>query len=261
MRILVSNDDGVTAPGLLAMARAAAALAEVTVVAPETAQSAAAHGITLTAPLSVNRVHLEGVREAYSVDGRPADCVKLAIRELMKPPPDLVVSGINDGANTGINVLYSGTVAAAAEGAFFGVPAVAVSLFHSERMDFSAAAELARDLIEQLLAGGLGGGSLFNINIPPLENGPPKGVQVVPQSTLPWEDYFEPVSGPGNRRAYWLKGDYLNLEPEADTDFHAVMNGYVTVTPLQFDLTHRQQLSEWAGQRWRLPGRSGTPRD
>ena len=259
MRVLISNDDGVRAPGILALARAMRSTGEITVVAPETAQSAAAHGITLTAPLSVNRLHLDGDLEAYSVDGRPADCVKLAVRELMKPPPDLVISGINDGANTGINVLYSGTVAAAAEGAFYDIPAVAVSLFHSERMDFDAAADLARALLEQLLADGLGGGSLININIPPLEAGPPKGVRVVPQSRLPWEDYFERVPGPADRQAYWLKGDYLNLEPDADSDFHAVMNGYVTITPLQFDLTHHQELKNLARRRWVLPGRPSTP--
>ena len=260
MRILVSNDDGVRAPGILAMARAMRPVAEVMVVAPETAQSAAAHGVTLTAPLSVNRVHLDGDFEAYSVDGRPADCVKLAIRELMQPPPDLVISGLNDGANTGINVLYSGTVAAAAEGAFFGIPAVAVSLFHSERMDFEAAAHLARALIEQLLADGLHGGSLININIPPLEGGAPKGVRVVPQSMLPWEDYFERVPGPDDHQAYWLKGDYLNLEPDADSDLHALVNGYVSITPLQFDLTHGAHLEELSRRRWVLPGQPDSPR-
>ncbi|UCG32147.1 MAG: 5'/3'-nucleotidase SurE [Phycisphaerales bacterium] len=259
MRILLSNDDGVRAPGILAMAQAMSACGDVVVVAPETSQSAAAHGITLTAPLSVDRVHLDGDFPAYAVDGRPADCVKLAIRELMKKPPDLVISGINDGANTGINVLYSGTVAAAAEGAFYNFPAVAVSLLHTERMDFAGAAVLARDLIRQLLDTGLAGHSLVNINIPALEQGPPKGVRVVPQSMIPWEDYFERVPGPADRQAYWLKGDYLALKPEADTDFHAVMNGYVTITPLQFDLTHHEALRSLGEHQWVLPANPGSP--
>jgi 5'-nucleotidase len=259
MHILLSNDDGVHAPGILAMAQAMSSCGEVVVVAPEASQSAAAHGITLTAPLSVDRVQLDGNFPAYAVDGRPADCVKLAIRELMKPPPDLIISGINDGANTGINVLYSGTVAAAAEGAFYGIPSVAVSLFHSERMDFNRAAELARDLIRQLLTDGLSDGSLININIPSLDGGPPKGVRVVPQSMLPWEDYFERVAGPKNREAYWLKGDYLNLEPDADSDLHAVINGYVAITPLQFDLTQRPALTALAERRWELPAFPDSP--
>lgn len=256
MRILVSNDDGVTAPGLLAMARALREIAEVTVVAPETAQSAAGHGITLTAPLSVNRVHLDPGFGAFSVDGRPADCVKLAVRELIEPRPDMVVSGINDGANTGINVLYSGTVAAAAEGAFLGIPAVAVSLFHTERMDFNIAAQLALQLIEQLRAAGLSGGSLININIPSLDPGMPKGVRVVPQSMLNWEDRFERAEGPQDRRAYWLRGESPSPKPGPDTDLHAVLDGYVAITPLQFDLTHHGELKTLAALDWELPRRT-----
>jgi 5'-nucleotidase len=255
MRVLVSNDDGVTAPGIAAMAQALCEVADVTVVAPETGQSAAAHGITLTAPLSVNRVHLDPRFKAYSVDGRPADCVKLAIRELVSPRPDLVVSGINDGANAGINVLYSGTVAAAAEGAFLGIPSVAVSLFHTERMDFAGAAQVALSLIETYCASKPGRGSLININIPSLEQGRPRGVRVVPLSMQNWEDRFERVDGPGDRLAYWLRGESPGADAMPDTDLHAVLEGYVTITPLQFDLTNRSELKTLAGEAWRLPDR------
>ena len=120
-------------------------------------------------------------------------------------------------------------------------------------MDFDRAAEMARALIQELLSDGLSRGSLININIPSLDDGPPKGVRVVPQSMLPWEDYFERVAGPKNRQAYWLKGDYLNLEPDADSDLHAMMNGYVAITPMQFDLTQRQALKALAERRWPIP--------
>jgi len=247
MRILVTNDDGIMAPGLLALRRAMAQLGDVTVVAPTTPQSAVAHSITLTAPIRVHRVSLGDGAIGYGVEGRPADCVKLALLELMPERPDLVASGVNLGVNAGINVLYSGTVAAAVEGAFFGVPAVAVSIEDTDAADFDGAAHIARRLVEQLLARAAGRPILFNINVPDLSKGPPAGVRVVTQSLKGWREGWEKRSDPRGRTYYWMIGD---LEPEdvgVDSDVAALADRYVTITPLRFDLTDHARMEEMRG--------------
>jgi len=251
MRILVTNDDGILAPGLLALRRTMAELGDVTVVAPITPQSAVAHSITLTDPIRVHRVNLGDGAVGHGVAGRPADCVKLALLELMPERPDLVVSGINLGTNAGINVLYSGTVAAAVEGAFFGVPAVAVSIEDSDAADFDGAAGIARVLIGQLLGRAKGRPILFNINVPDLAKGPPRGVKIVPQSLKGWREGWEKRSDPRGRTYYWMIG---NLEPEdqgIDSDVAALAERYVTVTPLRFDLTDPARMEEMQGH-WGL---------
>jgi len=247
MRILVTNDDGIMAPGLLALRRAMAQLGDVTVVAPTTPQSAVAHSITLTAPIRVHRVSLGDGAIGYGVEGRPADCVKLALLELMPERPDLVASGVNLGVNAGINVLYSGTVAAAVEGAFFGVPAVAVSIEDTDAADFDGAAQIARRLVDQLLARAAGRPILFNINVPDLSKGPPAGVRVVTQSLKGWREGWEKRSDPRGRTYYWMIGD---LEPEdvgVDSDVAALADRYVTITPLRFDLTDHARMEEMRG--------------
>ncbi|MCX5677003.1 MAG: 5'/3'-nucleotidase SurE [Planctomycetota bacterium] len=247
MRILVTNDDGIMAPGLLALRRAMAQLGDVTVVAPTTPQSAVAHSITLMDPIRVHRVSLGDGAFGYGVEGRPADCVKLALLELMPERPDLVASGVNLGVNAGINVLYSGTVAAAVEGAFFGVPAVAVSIEDSDAADFDGAAQIARRLVDQLLARAAGRPILFNINVPDLSQGPPAGVRVVTQSLKGWREGWEKRSDPRGRTYYWMIGD---LEPEdvgIDSDVAALADRYVTITPLQFDLTDHARMEEMRG--------------
>src|SRR5438477_9540222 len=160
MLILLTNDDGIMAPGIVAMYRELAQLGEVHVVAPETVQSATGHGITLTSPLLTNRVTVENAFTGTAIDGRPADCVKLAVSQILPRQPDLVVSGINSGANVGINVIYSGTIAAAIEAAFLGLPSIAISLYLRKEIetDYKVAARRAMDVIEQVLAAGLKGG-------------------------------------------------------------------------------------------------------
>jgi 5'-nucleotidase len=244
MRILVTNDDGILAPGIVALRRAVADLGEVTLVAPVAPQSAVGHSITLTDPIRVHRVPLGDGVIGHGVHGRPADCVKLALLELMPERPDLVVSGVNLGANTGINVLYSGTVAAAVEGAFFGVPSVAVSIEDSDAADFDGAARVARRIIDQFLAQGPREPMLLNINVPDLAKGPPKGVRVCPQSMKGWREGWEKRSDPRGRTYYWMIG---SLEPEAvgvDSDVASLAEGYVTVTPLRFDLTDHSRMDE-----------------
>lgn len=258
MRILLTNDDGILAPGLAAMRRQLVTLGEVDVVAPATPQSAAAHAITVPGPIAVRHVRVGEAFEGYAVDGRPADCVKLALGPLLPHRPDLVVSGINDGANVAINVLYSGTVAAAAEGALFGVDAVAVSLERGESMDFDRAAQIARHVIERLVTAPPGGdaatpargklsrrrGWLVNLNIPALRPGVPRGLRVVRQSTQPMQDTYSRHEAPDGRSYFWLEGAFDESAYESATDLHALCEGYVALTPLHFDLTNERLLEQ-----------------
>ena len=253
MRVLLSNDDGILAPGLAAMRKALTALGHVDVVAPASAQSAAGHGITVDGPLVVRRVHVQNAFFGHSVEGSPADCVKLAVAELLDSPPDLVVSGVNDGANVSINVLYSGTVAAAAEGALLGFPAVAVSLKQGVERDFEQAASLAVRIIRHLLDAGLSGGQLININIPDLTLGPPNGVRVVPQATRTMADEFMKQSPQEGVDYYWLEGvDFDRAEHPTDNDLDALHERYIAVTPLQFDMTQYTLLEELNRISWKL---------
>lgn len=255
MLILLTNDDGIRAPGLAAMYRELMKLGEVHVVAPETVQSATGHGITLAGPLMTMRVEVDDTFTGTSVDGRPADCVKLAVAKLLPRQPDLVVSGINSGANVGINVIYSGTVAAAIEAAFLGLPAIAVSLYLRKPIepDYPAAATHALHAIQQCLAAGLRGGQIVTINLPALQNDePPKGVKVVRQCTRAWGDAYESRTDPRGRAYFWNTTVFSLGEQEEDTDVVALREGYITVTPLQFDLTHYEMLRDWAGREWTL---------
>jgi 5'-nucleotidase len=255
VRILLTNDDGVYAPGLQALRRELLALGEVTVVAPAGEQSAVGHSITLLTPLIVQEVLDEQQRPmGWAVEGRPADCVKLALMELLPEPPDLVVSGLNAGSNAGINVLYSGTVAAAIEGAFFQRPSVAVSLEYSKPkpLDFPRAAELARKVIEQILRQPMADNTLLNVNIPSLERGPVRGVRVVPQNIAPHRETFDRRVDPRGRVYFWSSPDFPCPDPHPDTDVTALAEGYITVTPLQFNLTDAAMMGTMQEWTWGL---------
>lgn len=252
MLILLTNDDGIRAPGLVAMYRELVKLGEVYVVAPETVQSATGHGVTLSAPLPTSQVTVENTFTGTSVDGRPADCVKLAVAELLPRAPDLVVSGINSGANVGINVLYSGTVAAAIEGAFLGLPSIALSLYLRADVptDYARAAQWSLDAIQHCRAAGLSGGQVASVNLPAL--GPeqrPTGTRVVRQCTRPWVDTYERREDPRGRIYYWNNSVFTLGTTENDTDVAALRDGYITITPLQFDLTHQPMMRQWAQHR------------
>ena len=253
MRILLTNDDGIHAPGLRAMRAELKKLGEVVVVAPATEQSAVGHSITLSTPLIVQQVFDESKEfVGWAVEGRPADCVKLALLELLPEPPDLVVSGLNAGANAGINMLYSGTVPAAIEGASFRQVSVACSQEYTKAAppDFIPGAGLARRVIEQLLAHRPPPGSLFNVNLPSPERGPVRGIRAVPQNVAPYSERFDRRIDPRGRAYFWSTPEFGCPEPHPDTDVTALAEGYITVTPLQFDLTHQRQLEEMAGWRW-----------
>jgi 5'/3'-nucleotidase len=252
VQILLTNDDGVFAPGLRALRAELQHLGDVIIVAPALEQSGVGHSITLLAPLIVKQVEeIDGSTLGWMVEGSPADSVKLGICELMPRPPDLVVSGINAGANAGINVLYSGTVAAAIEGAFFKITSIAVSLEISEHFDYPRAARHARMIIEQILEKNPVPGALFNVNLPASSRGEPKGVRVVPMSISRHGEAFERRKDPRGRTYYWTTySPPYNLEgPESDVT--SLSQGYITVTPLHFDLTHQAQLTDIATWDWK----------
>jgi 5'-nucleotidase len=251
MFILLTNDDGIRAPGLVALYRELAKAHEVQVVAPETVQSATGHGVTTAGPLLTSRVKVEDAFEGTAVDGRPADCVKLAINQLCGGRvPDLVVSGMNSGTNVGINVIYSGTVAAAIEAAFLGLPAVAVSLYlrSDVETDYARASVYAVRTIGRILEAGLAGGQVATMNVPALKAGEePAGVRVVRQCTRPWVDTYDRRQDPKGRDYFWNTSVFRLGQTEADTDVAALREGYITVTPLQFDLTDHALLGAWRG--------------
>ena len=250
MRILLTNDDGVYAPCLRALRSELLGLGEVTVVAPASEQSAVGHSITLLTPLIVQEVRDEqNGFLGWAVEGKPADCVKVALLELLAEPPDLVVSGLNAGSNAGINVLYSGTVAAAIEAAFFNRVSIAVSLEYTKPgpLDYPRAARIARRVIEQIMAQRPAAGTLFNINIPSLDRGPIRGLRLVPQNVVPYRETLDRRVDPRGRVYFWTNADLCCPDPHPDTDVSAMAEGYVTVTPLQFNLTHAALLREMNG--------------
>lgn len=234
MRILVSNDDGYFAPGIAALAEALATVGEVTVVAPERDRSGASNSLTLDRPLSLRRA----ANGFYFVNGTPTDCVHLAVTGMLDHLPDMVVSGINHGANMGDDTIYSGTVAAATEGFLLGVPSIAVSLVSKGASDFSAAARVAKDLVERFKRVPFRQAVLLNVNVPDLPFEALGGLRV---TRLGKRHKAEPVirsQTPRQETVYWIGAAGEAADAGEGTDFHAVANGCVSVTPLQIDLTH-----------------------
>jgi len=256
VQILLTNDDGIYAPGLAALERQLRRLGDVTVVAPLTEQSGVGHSITYLTPLMARKVFTpagqenSGQHRGWAVEGSPADCVKLAVAELCPRRPGLVVSGINSGLNAGINVLYSGTVAAAIEGAFFGITSVAVSLEYDDDARYDKAAMQAVAIINQILAQPNSERQLYNLNIPrqALDNG--AEVHVVPVATTPWGEDFQQRRDPRGRNYYWATGMAPDPPSDTETDLSAIRAGHITLTPLQFDMTHRDNLQQM--QSWQL---------
>lgn len=256
MRILLTNDDGIHAPGIETMHAALDGLGEIMAVAPLTVQSATSHGITFHEPLMTEEVAVNDSMRGFAVDGRPADCVKLALRTLWPQRygdgsrPDLVVSGINSGANVGINVIYSGTVAAAIEAAFLGVPAIAVSLHIGDpaRTRYGRAGTIARAIIDQVLEHPIDPHSVININIPRTESDdrPMPAIRVVDMNKAAGTSQYERRESPDGRDYYWAFGSGLDFERTAGgSDVEALLLGDVTVTPLDYDLTDHARMSTW----------------
>jgi 5'-nucleotidase len=252
MRILLTNDDGIYAPGLRALRKELQKIGVVTVVAPAVEQSATGHSVTLLHPLVVAEIFDEANEFiGWAVEGRPADCVKLALMELLKDPPDVIVSGMNHGSNAGINVLYSGTVAAAVEGAFFRVTAFAVSLASrkAKPAEFAGAAGPAVKVIQQILATQPASGRLYNINLPDPDL-KIQGVKVRAQNVAVYTEKFQRREDPRGRTYFWMGNDYACPEPHPNTDEEALREGYITVTPLHFDLTHYEELARLETSPW-----------
>lgn len=236
--ILVTNDDGITAPGLHALVDAVKGLGDILVVAPDSPQSGMGHAITLNRPLRLDKVDVHGEHDWYQCSGTPVDCVKLAIDKLLHFKPDLCVSGVNHGSNSSINVIYSGTMSAAMEGAIEGIPSAGFSLLnYSLDADFTAAKAVARKVAQNIIANGLPTGSLLNVNIPALPLDQIKGMRVCRQAAAKWQEEFDERLDPNRRKYYWLTGKFVNLDRGEDTDEHALSNGYVSVVPVSFDFT------------------------
>jgi 5'-nucleotidase len=256
MRILLTNDDGIRAPGIIALHKALEGLGELVVFAPETVQSAMSHGITYTKPLMIQKVEVTESMTGIAVDGRPADCVKLAMRALWEERfgdgerPDLTISGMNSGANVGINIIYSGTVAAAIESAFLGVPAIAVSLYLKNRdsICYDRAAEIARVIIDRLLENKLESHEVINVNIPVCETPdmPMPEVKVVDMNAAGDLGHYDKHGTPDGRTYYWAAGNGMAFAHTAEgSDVEALKQGFATVTPLNYVLTDTARMSVW----------------
>jgi len=249
----VSNDDGIHAPGIHALARELRSLGEVTVVAPDKQQSAVGHAITMNYPIRAIPFFKEGELFGYAVEGTPADAVKLGVRFLMKEgPPDLVVSGINHGSNTAINIIYSGTVSAATEGTILGIPSLAVSLTTYGEADFTYAAHVATRLARLVAEKGLPRGTLLNVNVPAVPEDQIRGIRLTRQGSSTWDDTFDVRRDPANREYYWLKGRLNVTDTDPEADQVAVQEGFVSVTPIHYDLTDRGLLAQMQG--WGVEG-------
>ncbi len=243
--VLVSNDDGIDAAGIAALAAALDGIGTIAVVAPFAEQSAVGHAITVRDPMRVHPWVFDGPSGpvwARAVTGTPADCGKIAAQRLLPRPPDLVVSGINHGPNTAVNVMYSGTVSAATEGTILGVPSIAVSHDAWSPTDFEAAGHVARVLAERVLEHGLPDGVLLNVNVPDVPLGELAGLRTTRQARARWEEEFEERRDPTDRPYYWLGGRFIDLDEGSDTDLAAIRDGFVSVTPLQLDLTAHAHL-------------------
>ncbi len=252
MQILLTNDDGIYAPGIAALKHNIQDLGHINVVAPDVEQSGVGHSITFSHPLRIREVHLHNEFIGYGVNGSPADCVKLAVYEVMKNRPDVVISGINMGSNVGIHILYSGTVAAAVEAAIMGFPSIAISFEISDKYaDVQSAAKVARGVIESILKHKLIAGSLLNVNIPSLPPDQIKGIRITRQFAHDFKEAFEKRIDPAGKTYYWMIGTNKYIHHEEGTDISAVNEGYISITPLRYDLTDHSLYKKIEGWDWK----------
>ena len=238
--ILITNDDSIHAPGIRALVEAARGLGKIVVVAPDKPQSGMGHAITIGNPLRLHKMHLFKDVESYSCSGTPVDCVKLAVDKVLHRKPDICLSGINHGANHSINVIYSGTMSAALEASIESIPSIGFSLLDlSIEADFTAATHYARLLVEQMLKKPIAEPHLcLNVNIPKGELNSIKGIKICRQAYAKYDEEFDERKDPNGRRYYWLTGHFVNFDKGKDTDVWALKNNYVSVVPVQFDLTN-----------------------
>lgn len=251
--ILVTNDDGITAPGIRALVESMQELGEVVVVAPDSPQSGMGHAITLHTPLRLDKVEIHGETLGYQCSGTPVDCVKLAVNKILHRKPDLCVSGINHGSNSSINVIYSGTMSAAMEGAIEGIPSIGFSLNNYKLdADLRAGKHIAKIVAGQIIQYGMPVNTLLNVNIPDLALDKIKGIKICRQAVAKWEEDFNERLDPHNRPYYWLTGKFVNPDKGEDTDEWALANGYVSVVPVEFDFTAHHAITYLNKLKWNV---------
>lgn len=248
--ILITNDDGITAPGILALIESVKLLGQVVVVAPDKPQSGMGHAITIHNPLRLHRVNMGKDIEAWSCSGTPVDCVKLAVDKVLHRKPDICLSGINHGANHSINVIYSGTMSAAIEASIEKIPSIGFSLLdYSYEADFSTAGKYAAIIVEKILAKKIDEHLCLNVNIPAAKDELIKGIRICKQAYAKYDEDFDERKDPTGKKYYWLTGEFKNFDKAKDTDVWALANNYVSVVPVQFDLTNyelkKQLEKDW----------------
>ncbi|HET8885892.1 MAG TPA: 5'/3'-nucleotidase SurE [Salinimicrobium sp.] len=247
--ILVTNDDGITAPGIRALIEVMGEIGEVVVVAPDSPQSAMGHAITINNTLFCDPVKLKDTENhlEFSCSGTPADCVKMATHEILDRKPDICVSGINHGSNSSINVIYSGTMSAAVEAGIEGIPSIGFSLLdYSLTADFEPTKKFVKKITQNVLKNGLPKGVVLNVNFPMIPE--IKGIKICKQAKAQWVESFDKRTNPQGRNYYWLAGEFISEDTDEDTDEWALANGYASVVPVQFDLTayhFLQDLEKW----------------
>ena len=248
--ILVTNDDSINAPGIRTLILVMKELGDVVVVAPDSPQSAMGHAITINSTLHINKLNNDPELYAeYSCSGTPVDCVKFAVNEILHRKPDLCVSGINHGSNSSINVIYSGTMSAAVEAGIEGIPAIGFSLLdYNWNADFEPCRKFVKKIAAEVLQKGLPDGVILNVNLPKLPESEIKGIKICRQAKAYWEEKFDKRTNPMGKDYYWLTGKFVNQDNGEDTDEWALAQGYVSVVPVQFDLTAHhaiQTLNSW----------------
>ena len=247
--ILVTNDDGITAPGIRTLISVMNTIGDVVVVAPDSPQSGMGHAITVNNTLYIEKVDIDGKQTEYSCSGTPADCVKLAVKEILDRRPDICVSGINHGSNSSINVIYSGTMSAALEAGIEGIPAIGFSLLdYNWNANFEHCKPFIETITRNALEHGMPKGVVLNVNLPKLEKNAIKGIKICRQARANWEEEFDKRTNPMGRDYSWLAGKFVNLDNGEDTDEWALENGFVSVVPVHFDMTAHhaiQHLNTW----------------
>ena len=241
--ILVTNDDGITAPGIRKLVEFMNEIGEVVVVAPDSPQSGKGHAITINSTLMVEEIKMEGAQRDFACSGTPVDCVKLALDKVLPRRPDLVVSGINHGANSSINVIYSGTMSAAVEAGVEGIPAIGFSLLDfSFEADFDQAKDFIQEIVLKTLKNPMPKGIVLNVNIPKLNKEEIKGIKICRQAQAKWEENFDERVNPQGKKYSWLTGYFNNMDEGEDADETALMNGYISIVPVKFDLTDYEYI-------------------
>tara|TARA_Y100001968_G_scaffold329986_1_gene380625 strand:+ start:840 stop:1619 length:780 start_codon:yes stop_codon:yes gene_type:complete len=253
--ILLTNDDGITAPGLRTLVKVMNTIGEVVVVAPDSPQSGMGHAITVNDTLYCKKEHIDdGPQTEYSTSGTPADCVKLAVNEILKRKPDLCVSGINHGSNASINVIYSGTMSAAIEAGIEGIPSIGFSMCdYSWNASFESCEKFIKIISKKLLANSNKKNIILNVNFPKISSGKNyKGVKICRQAKSFWKETFDKRKNPNGRKYYWLTGEFINLDKEKDSDQWALNNGYISIVPIMYDMTSYSEIDDIA--KWNLNG-------